>query len=122
MTNKLRCALPPSAQKLRIFIDGRLVAEYPLFGNSRTIETSIALLPASRWIAAVAVDTAGYESVPQGRELTGARAVTTSRLFAITAGTDRYNDLPRLFAAASDARRFGEALTSLCEQIDRAVV
>jgi uncharacterized caspase-like protein len=104
---------PIGLRYLRIFVDGRLAWEYPISGSSRLVETTVSLLPESRWITAVAVDTAGYESVPQGRELAGARAATTSRLFGITVGTDHYGDLPPLSSAMADARKFRQALMDL---------
>jgi uncharacterized caspase-like protein len=114
---------PTDLQQLRIFVDGRIVAEYPVTGKSGRVEANIALLPESRWIAAVAVDSAGYESVPQGRELTGARAATTSRLFGVIVGTDHYLSpkLDRLSSAVADARKFGQALMDLTRGIYSAI-
>jgi len=112
---KVDLSSPIGLQRLRLFVDGRLAGEYPLSGSSRLVETTVGLLPESRWITAVAVDTAGYESVPQGRDLAGARAATRSRLFGISVGTDHYDDsyLPPLSVATADARRFRQALMDL---------
>jgi len=107
---KVDVSSPIGLARLRIFVDGRLAGEYPLAGSSRLVETTVGLMPESRWITAVAVDSAGYESVPQGRDLVGARAATRSRLFGISVGTDHYDDLPPLSVATSDARRFRQAL------------
>jgi Caspase domain len=110
---KVDVSSPVGLKYLRIFVDGRLTSEYPISGSSRVVETTVNLLPESRWITAVAVDTAGYESVPQGRELAGAEAATTSRLFGIVVGTDQYSDLPPLSSAVADARKFSEVLMGL---------
>jgi Caspase domain len=112
---------PTGLSRLRIFVDGRLVKEDQISGSSSLSETTIDLLPESRWIAVVAVDTTGYESVPQGAELVGATAATTSRLFGIAVGTNNYVTLPRLSSAAADARKFGQALTDLKGKLYSAV-
>jgi hypothetical protein len=120
---KVDVSSPIGLQQLKIFIDGRAVSEYPVTGNRGKVEANIALLPESRWIAAVAVDSAGYESVPQGRELAGARVATTSRLFGVAVGTDHYVDpyLETLPSAVADARKFGQALVDLSRGIYSAI-
>ncbi|MGY8682074.1 caspase family protein [Bradyrhizobium sp. UFLA05-153] len=120
---KVDVSSPIGLRRLRIFVDGRLAGEYPLSGSSGLIETTVGLLPESRWITTVAVDTAGYESVPQGRDLAGAGAATRSRLFGITVGTDHYDDagLPSLSVATADARKFRQALMDLKSSLYNAV-
>lgn len=102
-------------EKIRIFIDGRLSREAQVSGSSATTEAAVPLLPESRWVTAVAVDKAGYESVPQGRLLPGKAEPPTGRLFGIAVGTDIYEDatIDQLNVAKFDADSFSKEVTAL---------
>jgi len=106
---KLALASATGLERVRIFVDGRIASDRPITGREAAMELSIDLLPESRWITAVAVDTAGYESVPQGQGLTGASDATKSRLYVISVGTDHYEDsnIKTLSVAKADAENFG---------------
>lgn len=97
---------------LRIFVDGRPAKEELLTDAEAKGAIEVALAPEARWISAVAVDTKSYESVPRGAALPGAVKADTSRLFAITVGTDTYNDtsIAALSAAKRDASAFAATL------------
>lgn len=102
-------------EKIRIFIDGRLTREVPVDGRSAVTEATVVLLPESRWITAVAVDTSGYESVPQGQLLAGTTEPPAGRLFGIVVGTDLYEDkkIDQLHVAKLDADNFSKKVTAL---------
>jgi hypothetical protein len=103
-------------EKLRVFVDGRRIGDYPLTGHRATADLAIPLAPEARWLAAVAIDEAGYESVAQGAALPGATKPSDSKLFAITVGTDRYDDkeyIPKLSFAKADASRFADSVRKL---------
>ena len=103
-------------EKLRIFVDGAAAAEHPLAGLSATADITLPLQPEAKWVTVIAVDTAGYESVAQGAALPGAAKAADSRLFAITIGTDRYDDkdnIGPLKAAKIDAARIAESVRGL---------
>ena len=112
----LTAASSVGLDKVRVFIDGRLEGEHAVTGGAGTREVTVSLLPEARWVTAVAVDTKGYQSVPQGRSLAGAGRATTSRLFAIAVGTDRYDDkdnIQQLAVAKADAQNFANSLPGL---------
>jgi uncharacterized caspase-like protein len=113
---KLTASSAVGLASIRVFVDGRTQGEYQVGGHDASIEPTIALSPEARWITAVAIDTAGYESVPRGLELSGAERATTSRLYAIAVGTDRYDDMDRfeqLAAAKIDAANFANSLKTV---------
>jgi hypothetical protein len=97
---------------LRIFVDGRPVQAVPLAGEEAKGVLDVALPPEARWISAVAVDTSGYDSVARGQPLPDAAKASASRLFAITVGTDTYDDkaIATLTAAKEDADAFAKGL------------
>lgn len=97
---------------LRIFVDGRPVQDLPLSGTEAKGAVDVPLPPEARWISAVAVDTSGYESVARGQPLLDAAKASASRLFAITVGTDTYDDkaIATLTAAKRDADAFAKGL------------
>jgi hypothetical protein len=103
-------------EKLRIFVDGAATAEHPLAGRGAAADIVLPLKPEARWVTVVAVDKAGYESVAQGAALPGATKAAGGRLFAISIGTDRYDDkdsIRPLIAAKIDASRFAETVRKL---------
>jgi hypothetical protein len=103
---KLSAASAVGLQKLGVFVDGRLESEHSVTGTAATTEVTVSLLPEARWVTAVAVDTRGYESVPQGQALAAAGQATTSQLFAIAVGSDHYDDkenIQQLRVAKADA-------------------
>ena len=112
---KLAAASSIGLEKVKVFVDGRLASEYAVAGRTSRTEQAIALLPESRRIAAVAVDLRGNESVAQGRELPGSRPPGEARVFAISVGTDRYDDksIAPLHFAKADANNFARGLKTL---------
>jgi uncharacterized caspase-like protein len=101
--------------ELIVFIDGRPDKRVTLSGERKQGEVAINVSAESRWVSAVAVDRSGYRSVPRGQELPGAAPADRSRLFAITIGTDLYDDpaFEKLGAAKRDAGNFGQLLSTL---------
>jgi hypothetical protein len=102
-------------RSVKVYVDGRLAGEYPVSGQSAITTATIALQPEARWLTAVAVDQAGFESVAQGRGLGEPRNATLSRLFAIAVGTDTYDDpkIEPLKVAKADATSFADGLKGL---------
>ncbi|MCC7251067.1 caspase family protein [Hyphomicrobium sp.] len=103
-------------EKTRIFIDGQLAGEHAMSGRSADLDITLPLKPEARWVTVVAVDAVGYESVAQGAPLAGAGKPVDSRLFAISIGTDRYDDnkhIAQLKLAKTDARNFAKSVEGL---------
>lgn len=115
----VRASSAAGLAQLRIFGDGALVEVLPLEGG-RSAETVAVAVPAgTRWLTAVATDVEGAESRPLSLALgdrAGARDQGGGRLFAVAVGTDVYEGsagLTPLKFAASDAKRFAEAVAGL---------
>ena len=102
-------------KELVVFVDGRPVKRVPLTGESQQGDAELELSTEARWLSAVAIDRSDYRSVERNQALPGASAPDRSHLFAITVGTDIYEDpkISRLNAAKRDAANFGQLASTL---------
>lgn len=114
-TLRYRVSSSAGLQRLVVYVDGRPVTEQALAGRAAEASLTVPLGANDRWITAVAVDTTGHESVPQGQQLTGGGDAGGSRLFAVIVGTDTYDDpkISPLYAARRDASSFAQTLSLL---------
>ncbi len=100
-------------KQLRVFVDGRLANQEPLTGRSASGTVSVDLPPEARWIAAVAVDVRGFESVAYEAPLDRPSDATESKLHVVSFGTDEYRDraFQNLTGAGQDASSVKQVLT-----------
>lgn len=120
----LKAASDAGLAKLNVFVDGRMVRELEATGSSVDTNLDFTLPPEARWIAAVAIDAKGYESVPQTEPLSGAGR-PAGRLHLIAVGTDRYDNMGpkyQLSGAVRDARAFEEASKALGGEVYKEII
>lgn len=78
-------------------------------GALGALPISVARLPGSRWVSALAVDRDGLVSLPMGRDL-GPDPNTKARVHFLAAGIDNYKTVPQLNFARADAETLANSL------------
>ena len=68
-TGKVAAASERGLAKLRVYVDGRLTQETPLFGLRAELDITLADPGGGRWITAVALDGEGLVSLPSSVQL-----------------------------------------------------
>lgn len=110
--------------RLNVYVDGRPSRELEVTGLSVDTSLDLPLPPEARWITAVAIDSKGYESIPQTEPLSGAGR-PAGRLHLIAVGTDRYDNMGpkyQLSGAVRDARTFEEASKALGGEVYKEII
>ena len=102
---------PP--RQVLVFQDGVLTDTVPADGK-RDLSLTVARRRDAREITTLTVDAKGLSSLPMGRQIAPPAAGSGRRLVAIAIGVDTYKDarLAQLSYAASDAKRFADAIAA----------
>lgn len=99
-------------ERVRVYEDGRLIADVPATNREVRVNRAAELAPQSRWLTAIAIDRDGRVSAPHAIRL-APRARGNNRLHAVIVGIDSYSDPAlRLQFAVSDAKRLSSVLRS----------
>ena len=98
---------------IRLYVDGRMLHEVPVKGQSADIPVELSDPGGGRWVSVVAIDEQGLTSLPSAIKLPGPpRPHGKARVVAI--GVDKYSDpnINTLSSAKIDAKNFVQAMAT----------